>query len=148
MSQVSKRWLSEKIENRMSEIFWRSLASCSTKEMVALFLEDLLTPTEKIMLSKRTSIALLLLKGYDYKSINDLLKVSDQTIWTVNLWLKTKGRGYRMVLKKIIQSKKWEEFWLDVEKQIQDILPPNPGTNWAEVRRKQWENRRRKQKPY
>lgn len=148
MTQVSKRWLSKETEDRMMEIFWRSLASCSTKEMVASFLEDLLTPTEKIMLAKRTSIALLLLKGYDYKSINDILKVSDQTIWTVNLWLKTKGKGYRMVLKKIMRSEKWEEFWSDLEKQVQEILPPRPGTNWAEVRRKQWENRRQQQKPY
>lgn len=148
MSQVSKRWLSKETEDRMMEVFWQSLAFCSTKETVASFLEDLLTPTEKIMLSKRVSIALLLLKGYDYKSINDILKVSDQTIWTVSFWLKTKGRGYRMVLKKIMQSEKWEEFWLDIEKQVQNILPLRPGINWTEVRRKQWENRRRQQKPY
>ncbi|MCL4382922.1 MAG: Trp family transcriptional regulator [Patescibacteria group bacterium] len=148
MSQVSKRFISKEIEDRMLEIFWQSLASCSTKETVASFLEDLLTPTEKIMLSKRVSIALLLLKGYDYKSINNILKVSAPTIWTVSLWLKTKGKGYRMVLKRIIQNEKWDKLWQNVEKQIQDILPPRPGTNWAEVRKRQWEKRRQQQKPY
>lgn len=148
MTQVSKRWLSKEIENRIFEIFWQSLAYCSTKETVASFLEDLLTPTEKIMLAKRVSIAFLLLKGYDYKSINDTLKVSDPTIWTVNLWLKTRGKGYRMILEKIIKSEKMEKFWQDVEKHIQDVLPPRPGTNWAEVRRRQWEKRKIQQKPF
>lgn len=132
----------------MLEILWESLAACLTKKSVALFLEDLLSPTEKIMLSKRASIALLLLKGYDYKSINDLLKVSDSTIWMVNLWLKTKGNGYRRVLKKIMETEKWNKFWLNVEKQIQNIVPPRPGTNWAEVRRTQWEKRRKQMKPF
>lgn len=148
MAQVSKRWISKDVEDRMLEIFWQSLALCPTKETVALFLEDLLTPTEKIMLSKRVSIALLLIKGYDYKSINDLLKVSDATIWTVNLWLKTKGKGYRMVLEKILKDEKWDRFWQEVEKQIRDVLPSRPGTNWAEVRRRQWEKRKAQQKPF
>jgi len=148
MSQVSKRWLAKEVEDRIFDVFWQSLASCSTKETVASFLEDLLTPTEKIVLAKRVSIALLLLKGYNYKRINNLLKVSDPTVWTVKLWLKTKGEGYRLVLDKIIKSEKWDNFWQEIEKQIQDILPPRPGTNWSEVRRRQWEKRRAQQKPF
>lgn len=148
MSQVSKRWISKEIEDHIFEIFWQSLASCSTKETVASFLEDLLTPTEKIMLAKRVSIALLLLKGYDYKSINDTLKVSNPTIWSVNLWLKTKGQGYRRILERIIRSEKTQKVWQEIGKQIEDILPPKPGTNWAEARRRQWEKRRAQQKAF
>lgn len=148
MSQVSKRFISKEIEDRIFEIFWQSLALCSNKETVASFLEDLLTPTEKIVLAKRVSIAFLLLKGYDYLTINNVLKVSNPTIWTVNLWLKTKGQGYRLVLKKIIRSEKLKDFWQQIERHIEDIVPPTPGTNWSEVRRRQWEKRTSQKKSF
>lgn len=148
MSQVSRRWISKEVEDRIFDIFWESLASCSTKQTVATFLEDLLTPTEKIVLAKRVSIALLLLKGYDYKSINNLLKVSDPTIWIVKLWLKTKGKGYHLILEKIIKSEQMEKFWRDLENKVQNILPPRPGSNWSEIRYKQMEKRRKQMKAF
>lgn len=144
MSQISKRWISKEVEDRIFEVFWESLASCSTKQTVSDFLEDLLTPTEKIVLAKRVSIALLLLKGYDYKSINNLLKVSDPTIWIVKLWLKTKGKGYHLVLEKIIRSEKMEKFWQNMENKAENILPPRTGSNWSEIRYKQWKNEKNK----
>lgn len=148
MAQVSKRVLSKTAQERIFEIFWQSLASCSNQRMVANFLEDLLTPTEKIMLAKRVSIAFLLIKGYNYKSINSTLKVSDPTIWNVNLWLKEKGAGYKLVLGKILKSKQWRKFWQEIENKIEDSFPPPYGTNWKEARRKQWEKRRAQQKPF
>lgn len=148
MSQVSKRVLSREARERIFEIFWQSLASCSDQKTVAKFLEDLLTPTEKIMLAKRVSIAFLLLKGYSYRVINDSLKVSNPTIWTVNLWLKEKGLGYQEVLGKILKSEKWKSFWQELEKKIEDTFPPRYGTDWKEARRKQWKKRRAHQKPF
>ena len=148
MSQVSRRVLSKEVQERIFEIFWQALASCSDQKTVATFLEDLLTPTEKVMLAKRVSIAFLLMKGYDYRSITETLKVSTPTIWTVNLWLKENGSGYKIALEKILRSEKWRKFWQDIERKIEDAFPPRYGTNWKEARRKQWDKIRAQQKPF
>lgn len=148
MTQVSKRYLQKQVEERILDLFWTSLATLSTKEKVALFLNDLLTPTETLMLSKRLAIAFMLLKGYEYVNINQRLKVSDSTIWNVKLSLIHKGKTYKSVIEQIMNKEKWEKFWQDLDHFFEQIIPPKPGTNWKEVRRKQWEKRRKQQKPF
>ena len=148
MAQISKRFLHKKVEERILDLFWTSLSSLSTKQKVALFLDDLLTKTEKIMLSKRLAIAFMLMKGNDYPTINDRLKVSDPTIWNVKTSLSLKGKGYKMAIEQIMNKEKWEKFWQDLDNLFQEILPPRYGANWKEIRRKQWEKRRHQEKPF
>lgn len=146
MAQISKRFLNKRVEERILDLFWTSLSSLSTKEKVALFLNDLLSPTEKTMLSKRLAIAFMLMKEHDYPTINDRLKVSDSTIWNVKMNLVHRGKGYKMAIEQIMSKEKWEKFWEDLDNFFTEILPPRYGTNWKEVRRKQWEKRRQREK--
>lgn len=148
MAQVSKRFLNKKVEERILDLFWNSLSSISSKKDIATFLDDLLSTTEKIMLSKRLAIAFMLIKGYDYPSINERLKVSDQTIWNVKTNLAYRGKGYRLAIEKIMSKESWEKFWNDLDFFFSQVIPPRPGTNWKEVRRKQWEERRKQEKPF
>ncbi len=148
MAQVSKRYLQKKVEERILDLFWTSLSSLSTKEKVAMFLHDLLSPTEKLMLSKRLAIAFMLIQNYSYASINNRLKVSNPTIWNVKMNLVHRGKGYKMAIEQIMSKEKWEKFWQDLDNFFEEILPPRYGTNWKEARRKQWENRRKQSKPF
>jgi len=148
MTQISKRFLNKQVEERILNLFWTSLSSFSTKEKVELFLGDLLTSTEKLMLSKRLAIAFMLMKDYDYAAINNLLKVSDATIWNVKTGLALRGKGYKMGIEQIMNKEKWEKFWQDLDNFFQEILPPRYTTNWKEVRRKQWKERRSKERPF
>ncbi|PJE70037.1 hypothetical protein COU97_01860, partial [Candidatus Shapirobacteria bacterium CG10_big_fil_rev_8_21_14_0_10_48_15] len=84
MAQVSRLPLSEKIYQRIFEIFFQTAAEIRTKKAAEEFFNDLLTPTERIMLAKRLSIAVLLAKGYDYRSIREILHVSPPTIATAS----------------------------------------------------------------
>lgn len=150
MTQVSKRFVSKDIQQRIFEVFWESISLCKNKDLAASFLEDLLTPTEKIMLAKRVSIAFLLLKGYDYEAINQTLKVSDQTIWSVKVWLKSKGQGYRKILDQILTGEKWEKFWNDLDDFIGKILSPTPGkgVDWRNTRKREWVEKMARQKTF
>ena len=148
MAQISKRFLHKRVEERILDLFWTSLSSLSTKQKIALFLNDLLTRTEKIMLSKRLAIAFMLMKRNDYPTINNQLKVSDPTIWNVKTGLSLGGKGYKMAIEQIMSKEKWEKFWQDIDHLFDQIIPPTPGTNWKEVRRKQWEKRRNQEKPF
>lgn len=148
MTQVSKRFLQKQVEDRILDLFWTSLTTLSTKQQISLFLDEFLTPTEKIMLSKRLAIAFMLMKGYDYMSINERLKVSDQTIWNIKTTLHFRGNNYKRVVTEIMRREKWGKLWNDLDHFLEQIVPPRPGTNWKEVRRRQWEKRRKQQKPF
>lgn len=148
MAQVSRRFLKKDVEERIADLFRESLTRLETKGKAALFLDDLLSNTEKIMLAKRLSIAFMLMKGYSYDIINEVLKVSDQTIWNVKKSLELRGKGYKAVIETIIKSEQWIKFWQDLDHFLNQIIPPGKGTNWKEVRRKQWEARRKQEKSF
>lgn len=118
MPQVSKIRLRKEIEERMFKIFFQSMADAKTPKETENLLNDLLTPTEKIMLAKRLAIALLLLRGYDYSTVRQILKVSYGTISRVANWLKIEGSGYRKILTKMAR----QEIWKDLLNQINDVF--------------------------
>lgn len=95
MTQISKYPISKAIEKRIFEIFFGTIVNLKNSNDVASFLEDFLTPTEKMMLAKRLAVAVMLAKGYDYREIKKTLRVSFQMVANVSLWLKYKGKGYQ-----------------------------------------------------
>lgn len=115
MPQVSKYPLSEKVYERIFDLLLRVITDSHRKNQARELLDDLLTPTEKIMLAKRLSIAILLLKEYPYESIQAILRVSRPTIADVNRSLKYQGQGYKKFAKKILKEEKMAKFWEEVE---------------------------------
>jgi len=88
MPLVSKRLLNKRVEERVNELFHQTISYLNSKEDIEDFLDDFLSPVEKIMLAKRISIALLLAKGYTYNIICELLKVTPPTVASVNIKLR------------------------------------------------------------
>ena len=80
MTQVSRLPLPKKLEEQMYTLFRRVLSELHSEGDITDFLDDLLTPTEKVMLAKRLAIAFLLEKGYDQRAIHTILKVSTTTV--------------------------------------------------------------------
>lgn len=107
MTQVSRFPLSKALEEEMHALFRRVIVDLHSERDVADFLDDLLTPTEKIMLGKRLAIALLIEKGYDHRTIHSILHVSLTTVSSVHFWLKNRGTGYRKVIRSILTDEKW-----------------------------------------
>ena len=103
-------------------MFWESLSALRNTKDVELFLFDLLTPTERIVLAKRLAIAVLLTKGYGYENIMNILKVSSPTVSRVKAWLNL-GDGYKLVIKKILRKETWKEFLEGIEKTLYDLHP-------------------------
>lgn len=148
MAQVSRRSLPVKTRERIFDLFLTSISLCSNKENAASLIEDLLTPTEKIMLSKRFCIAFMLVNGYSYGLIRETLRVSISTIGTVSLWLKQKGNGYRMVINMIKTREQTKKIWEEIVDGIEDYLSLVPGKNWHETRKQLWQHRRNREKPF
>lgn len=127
MTQVSKSPLSPKISKEIENSFWWILTNLQKEEEVKKFLNDFLSPTEKTMLIKRLAIAMLLLKGYTYKDIREILKVSYPTINHIQRWLAKGGRGYKMVFEKSLSQGKFGEFLQNVD----NLLKDNFGVRFA-----------------
>lgn len=123
MPQVSKYPLSSSTERRLFQLFWETISNLKESSKAEEFFNDLLSPTEKIMLSKRLAIAVMLMKGYDYSTIRSTLKVSPGTIGSVSAWLKYSGTGYRRVFDKLLKKEKFKEIISNLESAIDHITP-------------------------
>lgn len=114
MTQVSKRQLGRQMEELVYTTFWETTAKLSKKEEVDLFFTDLFTRAERVNFIKRLSIAVLLNKGYDWRQICDLLKVSPNTV--AKVFLRLKGDGFKLFFEKVEREKNWGQFWKDLAK--------------------------------
>lgn len=137
MTKVSKRFLNKDLENRIFDLFVQTVVELRDSEDVKNFIEDLLSPTERIMLVKRLAIALLLAKGYTYDEIDNTLKVSRQTIMHVSLKLRHGKSGYEKVVAKLVREQKREALVDNIEEILLRLsLPKAEGSIGFEKKQK------------
>lgn len=148
MTQVSKIYVNKKISDKIFFLFLSSIVLCSSNEEAEAFIKDLFTPTEKIMLSKRFSIAYMLIKGYDYDSIKDVLKVSSATISNVSLWLKKEGNGIRKIIDKIKTKESTKNILVEIQNTIEEMFASAPGKNWSQSKKEAWVKRQKRKEAY
>lgn len=110
MPQVSRKYLPKETEKKLFELFFKALANIKNPSDIEKFLFSLLGPSEKTMLAKRLGIALLLAKGYNYETIKDVLKVSQETIARVNGVLNYRSEGYEIVVRKALRDEQLGDF--------------------------------------
>lgn len=123
MPQVSRRSLSKDVEKKMYSMFFTTLAKLSKPSEIQDLILDLLGPVEQTMLAKRLAIAVLLVKGYQYETIKDILKVSQETIARVNMMLNFRGKGYNAAVKRILRDENIENFLKKIEDTSISMLP-------------------------
>lgn len=120
--------------------FWRSISALRDADTVASFFSDFLSDTEEIMLAKRFTIAVLLLRGRRPKDIKDILHVSNSATGSVSAWLKNAKPKTIATLERVIKQSNWEEFIDSIQATIDD-MPPVYGTNWSRVGKDRWQRK-------
>ncbi len=130
MPQVSKKRLDKNIESKMFKRFWNSLGQINDSQKSAEFFSDLLTQTEKTMLAKRFTAAVLLIRGRSATEIKNSIYLSYSTIGSVSSWVKNAQPKTHELLVKISNEKNWESI-LDKIEALLDNLPPKHGTDWS-----------------
>lgn len=123
MSQVSKINLEGIIQKELYDEFSWIVSELKNTQEVENFFSELLTKTEKIMLTKRLAIAVLLVKGYTYRNIRQVLRVSFPTIRSVQFWLDHGRGGYKKAVEKIISRREILAFLEMVDKLIDKVIP-------------------------
>ncbi|MBI2625536.1 hypothetical protein HY442_01520 [Candidatus Parcubacteria bacterium] len=95
MAQISRFRLSARVQEELVDTFLESLIRIDNKHFARCVLNDLFTPTEKIMIGKRILVAILLLQGYSYSDIIRSVKVAPATINGIKTTLSKSGEGFR-----------------------------------------------------
>lgn len=90
--------LSDQERIKTLDMLYTAASSVSGREAMKLFLRDLLTESERIMLGRRIWIARLLLQGAQYDDIASELKVGYSTIYRIERWLNDQLPGYEQAL--------------------------------------------------
>ena len=120
MVQLSRKPLSKYVSDSILESFRWLIGSLSQRDEVHTFLQDFLTRTERMMLAKRLAVALLIERGFGYREIGEVLKVSPSTVGKIQQLLDN-GRGYRVAIKKLAKREELEQFWKDVRALVRFI---------------------------
>ena len=114
MTQVSKRLMAKRLEEKVAETFWEVVAKLNKKSETELFFSELFSRVEKINFVKRLSVVVLLYKGFEWRQICDFLKVSPSTVG--KMALKMKSDGFNLLFKKIEREEEWRNFWKELGK--------------------------------
>ena len=96
--KVKIKKLTEKEIIKTLDTLYTAASAVKGREAVKLFLKDLLTPSERIMLGRRIIIARKLLSGESYREIIKSLGVGQDTIFRVQKWLHDQMPGYEQAI--------------------------------------------------
>ena len=129
MTQVSKHQLQPEMGELIYKEFSSFVAKMPSSDAIDHFFNDFLTPTEKIMFSKRFMIMVLLMRGHSALHIKNTLFVSNSAVMSVNSWLKNASESTKLGLEKLNKEKNWETFFDNIDV-ILDKLPPGKYRDW------------------
>lgn len=130
MTQVSRKFLPKDTQKKLFDLFFKALANIKNPADIETFLFSLLGPAEKTMLAKRLGIALLLAKGYNYATIKDVLKVSQETIARVNGVFNYRSAGYEMVINKALRDEALGDFLKGMVKEVASAFSYSTYRKW------------------
>lgn len=149
MAQISSKPLKEEINEQVLELLLKVVTQVYSRNEAVEILDDLLSPTEKVVLAKRLAIVLLLEKGYGYEAIEKILHVSAATIASVNIKLKFEGNGYRYFVRRVLRNQKIRKIWEKLEDLVLDMgsVGGRGSSGWRQARQKVHKKRWKKSTP-
>lgn len=96
--KVKAEKLSNKEMMRTLDALYTAASSVQGRKAMKIFLRDLLTKSERIMLGRRIIIARKLLDGQTYEDISAEMGVGPDTIWKIGRWLDDQIPGYERAI--------------------------------------------------
>lgn len=145
MAQISKRNIDQEKLTRIYDLFFDLLLSISDKEEADEVLNELLTSTEKIMITKRVACFYLLLKKVSFQQISDTLKLSTSTITYFKLFL-DRSLTIKGYLSNKLKNEKVKHLFEDIFVEIfHGSL--KKGSNWSADKRIYYQHQRKRQQP-
>jgi uncharacterized protein YerC len=108
--KVRAKELPEKLRIEILDTLYTAAGAIRGRQAMKLFLRDLLTESERIMLGRRIVVARRLIAGESYDKIEVDLRVGRDTIWRVQRWLLDQLPGFENAVKELEKEMKDREF--------------------------------------
>ncbi len=99
--KIRMRELSDKQRIETLDTLYTAAGTIRGRDAMKLFLRDLLTPSERIMMGRRIIIARRLLAGDSHRHIEETMKVGRDTVRKVERWLEDQLPGYEQAIKEL-----------------------------------------------
>ncbi len=114
MVRVSKFRLREEILIRLYQLFFEVMSRSAKKDLFFEIINEIFSPTEKIMMAKRITIIYLLIKGVDQVVIANTIKVSTGTVSKYAVMFYNKDTKLVKLIRRMIAKEKVLDFLDDV----------------------------------
>ena len=133
MPQVARWKLRPEVREKVFDILVDSVAKVNNKNTARTFAEFLLTPTEKIMIAKRITAALLLASGANYDQIHQAVHVSTATIARIKNKYKY-NEEFKKLIDQILKDRMLRKaFWEFTQSVAKSALRVKPNVFWQGV---------------
>ena len=128
MPHVSNNNPKKKISKNIYKHLVKTIVGLQGENDGRIFLSELLTPTEQVMLAKRLAILFMLAQSISSYKIGKILKVSTSTV--NRLRISSKKGKYHHVGSLFKDKKNKERFWLEIESLIRFGMPSMGKRRW------------------
>jgi len=109
--KVKAKQLSDKQRIETLDTLYTAAGTVRGRNAMKLFLRDLLTESERIMLGRRIIIARKLIAGNTHREIETCMGVGKDTVWRIQRWLYDQLPGYEHAvaeLEKELEKRKFK----------------------------------------
>ena len=121
MPHVSRHTPVRKVSDKIFQRLMEAVTTKGTEAQRRAFLYDMLTPTERIMLSKRFAIIYMLSKGYSFSVIQETLRVSPSTVGRI--WEAIQKNKYAEIVRRVRPSSNEGDI-IRLMQWFADLMPP------------------------
>ena len=121
MARISKSSLNQKTVNELKDHFSFLISSLTKSEDVENFFKEFLTKEEKIMLTKRLVLFMMLKKELSPFVIQSALHVSYETVRTYQNQLEYKSPSFHKAIEKLLKRDQTIKFFKKIEKILKPI---------------------------
>lgn len=121
MPRASRNKIQKEKLQEITEHFSYLISSLNSALEIENFLDNFLTSEEKIMLTKRLVLYMMIKRGYPPHVIQDALQISYETVRLYNDKLPGKNELFQNTIERLIKRDKTREFWVKVDKLLKPL---------------------------
>lgn len=110
MPHVSRNKLSQRQEEELLQNFNVVFSFIQNLDEMTLYLNALLSDTEKLMLAKRLAMVILIEEGLSDSEIAQALHLTRITVAKMRYFYEARGQGFKVALKKLEEKQQLDSF--------------------------------------
>jgi|SRR3989344_1427592 len=121
MTRISRKQLNQKQLEKIKEHFSYLISYLNKKPEIESFFDEFLTKEEKIMLTKRLVLFIMLKKNFSPSATQLALNVSYETVRTYQNQLRYKTPQFHEIIEKLLKRDKIISFFREVERLVRPV---------------------------